>query len=78
MKKIGNLDKLMAEIANLIEDKIRDDEFTLAEFINKFNISIARARTVLGQQVKDGVLKKRKTVHEGRLTNVYSDAKPKA
>lgn len=75
MKKIGNADKLMAQIANLMEAKIKDDEFTLAEFMSKHDVTIASARTLLAKLVSNGVLKKRKITHEGRLTNVYSENK---
>jgi len=38
MKKIGNAEKLMTQMAELVTPKIRDDEFTASDFIEKFKM----------------------------------------
>ena len=73
MKKIGNLDKLMADIAKLAPATKKDNEFTVEEFVLKHNIDTTTARRLLNQQVKQKVLKMRKIMHHGRTTNAYSD-----
>jgi hypothetical protein len=77
MKKIGNTEKLMAQMAKLILPQIRDDEFTLNDFRAKFKIPQSTARLLLIAQVEQGILKSRKVCHKGKVTNAYSDAKSK-
>lgn len=73
MKKIGNLDKLMADMAKLIPVTKKENEFTVEEFVLKYDIDVTVARRLLNQQVKQKVLKMRKIMHQGRRTNAYSD-----
>jgi hypothetical protein len=75
MKKIGNAEKLMMQMAELVTPKIRDDEFTASDFIEKFKMPARTARQFLQDQVKKGVLKMRKVSHNGKANNAYSDAK---
>jgi pyridoxal/pyridoxine/pyridoxamine kinase len=75
MKKIGNAEKLMMQMAELVTPKIRDDEFTSDDFIKKTNMASRTARQFLQDQVKKGVLKSRKVSHNGKANNAYSDAK---
>jgi hypothetical protein len=77
MKKIGNTEKLMAQMAKLILPQIRDDEFTLNDFRTKFKMPQSTARLLLIAQVEQGILKSRKVCHKGKVTNAYSDAKSK-
>jgi Fic family protein len=77
MKKIGNAEKLMVQMAELVTPKIRDDEFTASDFIKKFNMPERTARQFLQDQVKKGILKMRKISHNGKMNNAYSDAKSK-
>jgi response regulator of citrate/malate metabolism len=73
MKKIGNLDKLMADIAKLAPATKNENEFTVEEFVLKHNIDTTTSRRLLNQQVKQKALKMRKIMHQGRMTNAYSD-----
>jgi Fic family protein len=75
MKKIGNAEKLMMQMAELVTPKIRDDEFTASDFIEKFNMPARTARQFLQEQVNKGILKSRKISHNGKMNNAYSDAK---
>jgi Fic family protein len=75
MKKIGNAEKLMMQMAELVTPKIRDDEFTCDDFIKKTNMPARTARQFLQEQVKKGILKSRKVSHNGKANNAYSDAK---
>ena len=75
MKKIGNAEKLMMQMAELVTPKIRDDEFTSDDFIKKTNMPARTARQFLQEQVNKGVLKSRKISHNGKMNNAYSDAK---
>jgi DNA integrity scanning protein DisA with diadenylate cyclase activity len=74
MKKIGNAEKLMMQMAELVTPKIRDDEFTSNDFIEKTNMAPRTARQFLQDQVNKGVLKSRKINHNGVISNAYSDA----
>jgi hypothetical protein len=75
MKKIGNLDKLMSDIGALISPSIREDEFTLVDFRDKFKINERTARSLLQRQVECGILKLRKVLINGKYRNAYSDGK---
>jgi hypothetical protein len=75
MKKIGNLDKLMSDIGALISPSIREDEFTLVDFRDKFKINERTARNLLQSQVERGALKLRKVLINGKCRNAYSDGK---
>jgi hypothetical protein len=75
MKKIGNLDKLMSDIGALISPTIREDEFTLVDFRDKFKINERTARNLLQSQVESGILKSRKVLVNGKYRNAYSDGK---
>jgi Fic family protein len=77
MKKIGNAEKLMMQMAELVTPKIRDDEFTSNDFIEKTKMPPRTARQFLQDQVKKGVLKSRKINNNGVISNAYSDAKSK-
>ena len=77
MKKIGNTEKLMAQMAKLILPEIRSDEFTTNDFRAKFKLPQSTARLLLLNQVEQGILKSRKVCHKGKVTNAYSDAKSK-
>jgi hypothetical protein len=74
MKKIGNAEKLMAQMGELVITKIRPDEFTSEDFYEKYKMHPRTARDFLSKQVKKGVLKMRKISHNGHSTNAYSDA----
>jgi Fic family protein len=74
MKKIGNAEKLMMQMAELVTPKIRDDEFTSDDFIKKTNMPERTARQFLQEQVKKGILKMRKVSHNGKANNAYSAA----
>lgn len=73
MKKIGSLEKLMADMAKLIPVTKKENEFTVEEFASKYEIEVTVARRLLNEQVKQKVLKMRKIMHQGRKTNAYSD-----
>jgi DNA-binding IclR family transcriptional regulator len=77
MKKIGNTEKLMEQMAKLTLPEIRSDEFTLQDFRAKFKMPQSTARLLLTTQVEQGILKSRKVCHKGKVTNAYSDAKSK-
>lgn len=77
MKKIGNAEKLMAQMGELVLPQIRSDEFTVQDFRAKFKLSQSTARLLLLNQVEQGILKSRKVCHKGKMTNAYSDAKSK-
>jgi len=77
MKKIGNTEKLMAQMAKLILPEIRSDEFTTNDFRIKFKLPRSTARLLLITQVEQGILKSRKVCYKGKVTNAYSDAKSK-
>jgi hypothetical protein len=74
MKKIGNAEKLMAQMGELMTTKIRPDEFTSEEFCAKYKMNPRTAQDFLSKQVKKGVLKMRKISHNGKSANAYSDA----
>ena len=74
MKKIGNAERLMAQMGELVITKIRPDEFTSEDFCAKYKMHSRTARDFLSKQVKKGVLKMRKISHNGHSTNAYSDA----
>ena len=74
MKKIGNAERLMAQMGELITTKIRPDEFTSEDFCEKYKMNPRTARDFLSKQVKKGILKIRKISHNGKYTNAYSDA----
>jgi len=74
MKKIGNAEKLMAQMGELMTTKIRPDEFTSEEFCKKHNLNSRTAQDFLSKQVKKGILKMRKISHNGKSANAYSDA----
>jgi Fic family protein len=74
MKKIGNAEKLMAQMAELVTPKIRVDEFTSNDFIKMTNMPARTARQFLQDQVKKGILKSRKISHNGVISNAYSNA----
>ena len=78
MKKIGNAEKLMAQMGELMTTKIRPDEFTTEEFCAKYKMNPRTAQNFLSKQVKKGVLKMRKISHNGKSANAYSDATGKA
>jgi Fic family protein len=75
MKKIGNAEKLMMQMAELVTPKIRDDEFTSNDFIEKTKMPARTARQFLQDQVNKGILKSRKINNNGVISNAYSDAK---
>jgi hypothetical protein len=74
MKKIGNAEKLMAQMGELMTTKIRPDEFTSEQFCKKYNMNPRTAQDFLSKQVKKGILKVRKISHNGKSANAYSDA----
>jgi Fic family protein len=78
MKKIGNAERLMAQMGELITTKIRPDEFTSEDFYEKYKMHPRTARDFLSKQVKKGILKMRKISHNGKPANAYSDAAGKA
>jgi hypothetical protein len=78
MKKIGNAEKLMAQMGELMTTKIRPDEFTSEEFCAKYKMNPRTAQDFLSKQVKKGILKMRKISHNGKSANAYSDAAIKA
>ena len=77
MKKIGNAERLMAQMGELMTTKIRTDEFTIEEFCAKFKMNPRTAQVFLSKQVKKGILKMRKISHNGKSANAYSDASGK-
>ena len=74
MKKIGNAEKLMAQMGELITTKIQPHEFTSEDFYEKYKMHPRTAQDFLSKQVKKGILKMRKISHNGHSTNAYSDA----
>ena len=52
MKKIGNAEKLMAQMGELMTTKIRPDEFTTEEFCSKYKMNPRTAQDFLSKQVK--------------------------
>jgi hypothetical protein len=78
MKKIGNAEKLMAQMGELMATKIRPDEFTAEQFCAKYKMNPRTAQDFLSKQVKKGILKVRKISHNGKSANAYSDATGKA
>ena len=72
MKKIGNIDKVMADMGALIGATIKEDEFTINDFIEKYNIPSRTARSLLEKQVKLGVLNSRKVLINRNYHNAYS------
>jgi len=78
MKKIGNAEKLMQQMGELMTTKIRADEFTTEEFCTKYKMNPRTAQDFLSKQVKKGILKMRKISHNGKSANAYSDATGKA
>ena len=74
MKKIGNAEKLMQQMGELMTTKIRPDEFTIEDFCAKFKMNPRTAQDFLSKQVKKGILKMRKISHNGKSANAYSDA----
>jgi hypothetical protein len=78
MKKIGNAEKLMAQMSELMTTKIKADEFTIEEFCKKYKMNPRTAQDFLSKQVKKGILKMRKISHNGKSANAYSDAASKA
>lgn len=77
MKKIGNAEKLMAQMGELMTTKIRPDEFTSEDFCAKYKMNPRTAQDFLSKQVKKGILKVRKISHKGKSANAYSDASGK-
>lgn len=78
MKRIGNAEKLMAQMGELMTTKIRADEFTAEQFCTKYKMNPRTAQDFLSKQVKKGILKMRKISHNGKQCNAYSDATGKA
>lgn len=78
MKKIGNAEKLMQQMGELMTTKIRPDEFTTEEFCTKYKMNPRTAQDFLSKQVKKGILKIRKISHKGKSANAYSHAASKA
>jgi len=78
MKKIGNAERLMAQMGELMTTKIRPDEFTIEDFSAKFKMNHRTTQDFLSRQVKKGILKMRKISHKGKSANAYSDAAGKA
>ena len=74
MKKIGNAERLMAQMGELITTKIQPHEFTSEDFYEKYKMHPRTARDFLSKQVKNGILKIRKISHNGKSTNAYSGA----
>jgi hypothetical protein len=74
MKRIGNAEKLMAQMGELMTTKIRPDEFTIEDFSAKYKMNPRTAQDFLSKQVKKGILKMRKISHKGKSANAYSDA----
>jgi len=80
MKKIGNAEKLMMQMANLVTPKLRDDEFTAEQYIEKSKklglyTTYDSSRGELKKLVKNGELKIRKIKLNGKQCNAYSAAK---
>jgi hypothetical protein len=83
MKKIGNAEKLMMQMADLVMPKLRDDEFTTEQYIEKSKklglyTTYDSSRGELKKLVKNGELKIRKIKLNGKQCNAYSDATGKA
>ena len=55
MKKIGNAEKLMQQMGELMTTKIRPDEFTIEDFCAKFKMNPRTAQDFLSKQVKKGI-----------------------
>jgi hypothetical protein len=83
MKKIGNAEKLMMQMADLVMPKLRDDEFTTEQYIEKSKklglyTTYDSSRGELKKLVKNGELKSRKIKLNGKQCNAYSHATGKA
>ena len=73
MEEEYNLDELMTEFANVINEKNkRPDEMTANMLAKKANISKKRSTYMLTKLVDEGILTRRKIVHEGSPCNGYS------
>lgn len=78
-KKLGNLDSLQFALSSLIDQPIREDEFTADCFYNEAvkiepNLRMSQAQNRLRAMLANGQLICRKIRYNGKSCNAYSKA----
>jgi len=77
MKKSTTLKKTLTDLDFALSqapEYRRDNEFTIADFMEKKGVTESVSRRLLNGMVKDKLLVFRKGLHEGRYSRLYSKA----
>jgi hypothetical protein len=76
-KKIGNLNSLQFALSKLIDEPMREDEFTCADFYSEAlkidpNLTKTQAQNRIRGALANGELVCRKVRHNGKQANAYT------
>lgn len=76
MKKIGKREAILSLLENLSEEGIRHDEFTTSDYLDAcqekgIRMDDRKCLKRLSKMVRDGILEKRKVLHQSRIMNAY-------